>query len=73
MKSRGGGTDCLKVVPGALGVISLPEEDSSDSLSEPVAKKRDIAEESCQSVRMKSHNGDENIANCLPSNIHVIK
>lgn len=36
-------THCLlKVVPVALGVISSAEEDSSDSLSDPVAKKRDI-------------------------------
>lgn len=59
MNSIGSCTDCLKVVPGALGVISLPDEDSSDSLSEPVAKKRDIAEESCQSVKTQSHVKDE--------------
>lgn len=48
-------TDCLKVVPGAFGVISSADEDSSDSLSDPVAKKRDIAEGSCQSVKKKLH------------------
>ena len=46
-------TDCLKVVPGALGAISSADEDSSDSLSDPVAKKRDIAERRCQSARTK--------------------
>lgn len=34
----------LKVVPVALGVISSADEDSSDSLSDPVAKKRDITD-----------------------------
>lgn len=43
-------TDCLKVVPVALGVISSADEDSSDSLSDPVAKKRDIAGGRRQSV-----------------------
>lgn len=43
-------TYCLKVAPGALGVISSADEDSSDSLSDPVAKNRDIAEGCCQSV-----------------------
>lgn len=42
-------TDCFMVVPGALEVISSPDEDSSDSLSDPVAKKRDIAYGSRQS------------------------
>lgn len=37
-------TDCLlKVVPVALGASSSADEDSSDSLSDPVAKKRDMA------------------------------
>ena len=41
----GGGAYCLvKVVPVGLGVISSADEDSSDSLSDPVAKKRDIVE-----------------------------
>lgn len=44
-------TYCLKVAPGALGVISSADEDSSDSLSDPVAKNRDIAEGCCQSVQ----------------------
>lgn len=44
-------TDCLKVVPGAFGVISSADEDSSDSLSDPVAKKRDIAEGGYQSAK----------------------
>lgn len=46
-------TDCLKVVPGALGVISSADDDSSDSLSEPVAKKRDIVVKRYQSVQGK--------------------
>lgn len=50
-------TDCLKFVPGALGVISSADEDSSDSLSDPVAKKRDIVEGSSQSVKTKLHMG----------------
>lgn len=37
------GTNCLKV-PDDFGAISSAEEDSSDSLSDPVAKKRDIVE-----------------------------
>lgn len=42
--TRESSTDCLvKVVPGALGVISSADEEDSDSLSDPVAKKRDIA------------------------------
>lgn len=43
------------MVPGALGVISSADEDSSDSLSDPVAKKRDIAEGRGQSVKTQSH------------------
>lgn len=46
-------TDCLKVVPGAFGVISSADEDSSDSLSDPVAKKRDIVAGKAQSARAK--------------------
>lgn len=46
-------TDCLKFPPGALGVSSSADEDSSDSLSDPVAKKRDIAEGSGQSAKTK--------------------
>lgn len=48
-------TDCLKVVPGALGAISSADEDSSDSLSDPVAKKRDIVVGGCQSGKIKLH------------------
>lgn len=37
-------TDCLvKAVPVGLEAISSVDEDSSDSLSDPVAKKRDMA------------------------------
>lgn len=44
VSERESSTDCLvKEVPGTLGVISSDNEESSDSLSDPVAKKRDIA------------------------------
>lgn len=52
-------TDCLKGVPVALGVISSADEDSSDSLSEPVAKKRDIVERSRQSVKRNEVSNDK--------------
>lgn len=43
-------TDGLNVVPVVLGVISSADEEDSDSLSEPVAKKRDIVERRCGSA-----------------------
>ena len=55
VSERESSTDCLvKVVPGTLGVISSDDEESSDSLSDPVAKKRDIAEDCRQSVGVES-------------------
>lgn len=46
-------TDGLNVVPVVLGVISSADEEDSDSLSEPVAKKRDIVERRCESAETK--------------------
>lgn len=40
-------------------MISSADEDSSDSLSEPVAKKRDIAEGSRQSVKRNLVSNDK--------------
>ena len=61
-------TDCLKFPPGALLMISSADEDSSDSLSDPVAKKRDMAEGRCQSVRRKIHH----VRNSIKDNTAVL-
>lgn len=53
LKANGSYTDGLKVVPVAFGVISSADEDSSDSLSEPVAKKRDMVGGSSQPAKIK--------------------